>query len=182
VKADALKMSLDSAFWVWNLVGSFAYGERAHEAYPLIKAEIDKFQTSLVQQTAHMDDAATAVSNSSIARAVQMVTEFGCKTGDQMTKDWLAFWMSLFVRFRDGLTVTQSATRQCDPDLAKHDVHGCTSRASADAKELGYSDEWYSRIVKENGEHYHVPGMTAASAQDQEALSWKLLRMEKQRR
>ncbi len=27
-------------------------------------------------------------------------------TADQMTADWLAFWMRLFVRFRDGFTVS----------------------------------------------------------------------------
>ena len=35
---DALHMSLDSAFWVFNLVAHMAYGERYNEVMPVIQA------------------------------------------------------------------------------------------------------------------------------------------------
>ena len=34
--ADGFTMSLESAFWVWNLVGNVAFSERYQVAYPMV--------------------------------------------------------------------------------------------------------------------------------------------------
>ena len=189
VQSDALKMSLDSAFWVWNLVANMAYGERAKETVPLIVAEIQKYQTRFLEETAGLDAAAAKLyahgGANGAAEAVEMVTKYGCETGDQMTKDWMSFWMFLFARFRDGLTVTPGKGRQCDPDVTKHDVKDCTSRTMPSAAQSGYDEAWYARIVadSDNAEHYANPNPTDGSLTmaEEEHASWKLMRMQKQR-
>ena len=155
VDADAYTMSLDSAFWVNNLVANIAYGERYREAYPLIQAEINKYQGRFFAETKDLDARAKAIyEGGDEAGAIKLVTEYGVKTGDQMTKDWLGFWMTLFSRFRDGFTVTAPKQKVCD--LSKGEKNGCTARPVPDAATTGYSDAWYARIVADDTEHHYA--------------------------
>ena len=48
------------------------------------------------------------------AAAVTAITKFGVEVGDQLTKDWLQFWMFLFATTRDGFTTTPSTAKLCD--------------------------------------------------------------------
>ncbi len=48
------------------------------------------------------------------AGAVEAITKFGVEVGDQLTKDWLQFWMFLFATTRDGFTTTPSKATLCD--------------------------------------------------------------------
>jgi hypothetical protein len=47
-RADAGKMSLDSAFWVWNLVANLAYGERYDLTMPVIRSADQQHSNSLL--------------------------------------------------------------------------------------------------------------------------------------
>jgi hypothetical protein len=174
-------MSLDSAFWVWNLVGNMAYGERAEEAYSLIVDEINVYQGRFFKETADLDQKAANTYKTDPKAAIEMITHYSVSTGDRMTKDWLHFWMQLFSRFRDGFTVIPSTSKLCDP--TKHERRNCTSRAIPHTQSSGYNKEWYERIVadSDNEEHYHVP---TSEYEDPERLHLnqrKKLRMNKQR-
>ena len=80
---------LDSAFWVWNLVGNMAYGERAAETYPIILDKINLFQNQLLKQTTTLDAALLHQYASDPAAAVALATKQTVDMGDKMTKDWL---------------------------------------------------------------------------------------------
>ena len=192
VKSDAFHMSLDSAFWVWNLVGNMAYGERAAETYPIILDKINLFQNQLLKQTTTLDAALLRQYASDPAAAVALATKQTVDMGDKMTKDWLQVWMELFSRFRDGFTVTPSVHRQCDQNPASRAFKNCTFRADPVAATGGYSKEWYARIVADgdNAEHYANPPSKADDKNghqndhqnDHEAINeWKLLRINKMR-
>jgi hypothetical protein len=47
--ADALNPSLESAFWVWNLVSSLAYGERADDVAPMLVEKLETAQAALLR-------------------------------------------------------------------------------------------------------------------------------------
>lgn len=181
VKADAYNMNLDSAFWVWNLVGNMAYGERAEEAYSLILHKIAQYQNRFFKETAELDKKAADMYKTDPNAAIKLITEYSVNTGDKMTKEWLNFWMHLFSRFRDGFTVTPSTTKQCDP--AKHERKDCTSRADPHTLASGYSNAWYQRIVSDsdNRAHYHVPTSEYKDPERLRLNQRKKLRMNKQR-
>eukprot|EP00658_Telonema_sp_P-2_P081495 TRINITY_DN8368_c0_g2_i1.p1 TRINITY_DN8368_c0_g2~~TRINITY_DN8368_c0_g2_i1.p1 ORF type:complete len:591 (+),score=127.92 TRINITY_DN8368_c0_g2_i1:117-1889(+) len=169
---DAYHMDLNSAFWVYNLVANLAYGERYADIYPLIQVEIAKYQAKFFREIQEIDSLATSLwRNGSEAAAVEMATKYCETTGDWMTGQWRQFWMYLFARTRDGLTVLPGKLAQCSPGQTR----GCTSRYVPDTEESGYTQDWYGRIVAEDGEHYRVPAAVG------ELDEWKLRRIQKRR-
>lgn len=179
VEADAYTMSMDSAFWVYNLVANLAYGDRYAEVMPLVQAKIHYFQAHFFDATAAMDQKALAlIKEGQLAEAIELVTTFGVDTGEQMTKDWRAFWMFLFSRVRDGFTVTSPRVPQCKAGQRQ----GCTHRALPDAAATGYSKRWYAQIVADpqNAAHYAVPAEHTRDAATLKATQRKILLMDKQ--
>merc|ERR1711964_461153 len=95
------------------------------------------------KETAHMDQVAAAlVKQGKVEDAVAQLTAYSKTTGDAIVKEWLSLWQSLFFRFRDGFTVTR-------PTASAARVGGKTNYPLPNAKEVGYSKSWYTRIVKE---------------------------------
>jgi len=193
VEADAYTMSMDSAFWVWNLVANIAYGERYADVMPLVQRKIHFYQDQCLfsdnkdscradqffKTTAKIDAEAEALllNNSTASEAIELITEFGVNTGEKMTKDWRDFWMYLFVRFRDGFTITDPVKTQC---IGKQ-RRDCTSRRIPTTSETGYSGEWYARLIADgdNAAHYHVPADQLQSSAVRAANRRKILRMDK---
>lgn len=179
VDGDAYTMSMDSAFWVWNLVANLAYGERYDVVMPMVQQKIHFYQDRFFEATAQIDKQAEELfKKNSSQEAIELITRFGVERGEQMTKDWRNFWMYLFAHVRDGFTFNAPLKKQC---IGKQRV-GCTSRVLPDGIESGYSEAWYKRIVAdgENKEHYSVPDAHAdASVWSSEQR--KMLLMDKMR-
>eukprot|EP00746_Dinoflagellata_sp_MGD_P089058 gnl/MRDRNA2_/MRDRNA2_35178_c0_seq1.p1 gnl/MRDRNA2_/MRDRNA2_35178_c0~~gnl/MRDRNA2_/MRDRNA2_35178_c0_seq1.p1 ORF type:complete len:614 (-),score=114.84 gnl/MRDRNA2_/MRDRNA2_35178_c0_seq1:163-2004(-) len=179
VDSDAYTMSMDSAFWVWNLVANMAYGERYADVMPIVQNKIHFYQDQFFAATAQIDTQAEALlrQNATSAEAIALITKFGVDTGEQMTKDWRDFWMYLFVRFRDGFTVSKPVQAQCTGNQRKD----CTSRLVPEVSETGYSKKWYARIVADgdNAAHYGVPVEHFESSEARAANQRKIARMDK---
>jgi hypothetical protein len=123
--ADAYTMKLDSAFWVWNLVGNFVQSKFSHDANQLIVKEIAKYESYFLQQTASVDKVFTDLyKNGQVQEALEYVTAFGVKAGQEMTAKWLEFWMFLFSRYRDGGIVSAPPLPLCTQGRTQ----GCTAR------------------------------------------------------
>jgi len=155
--ADAYKMSMDSAFWVWNLVANVAYGERYHDVYPLIQQKIIDHEDKFFKSVAKTDTiAADLYKAGNTVAAIQAITDFTVDSGEQMTKDWRDFWMFLFSHTRDGFTTTPTTKPQCKPGSGSY--KGCTGRKIPNTAASGYDDAWYGRIVSDsdNADHYGV--------------------------
>ena len=154
--ADSWTMSLDSAFWVWNLVGNVAFAERFEEGFALILPQ------TLAEQ-ARMEAAAAALEASFVdlydpaapAAAIELATAFVEETGEDMTARWRAFWMRLFSIFRDGTVFSTPETTQCTGG----NVVNCTAKLFPVAKEEGYDEDYRTRIVhdSDNAQRYRVP-------------------------
>lgn len=166
--ADARVMNLDSAFWVWNLVANMCYGSRYNATYPIVLAEIIKYQDIFFANVAAEEKTLVTLYDTDPVAAVKQATKFVVATGDKMTSDWRNFWMSLFSRFRDGFTITAPVKRQCK---AGERVN-CTSRSIPIADAQGYNPEWYGRIIADgvNEAHYGVPATAAADERKMRAL------------
>jgi len=179
VEGDAYSMSMDSAFWVYNLVANLAYGERYDVIMPLVQEKIAYFQNRFFKATAAVDKQAETLlrKDPSSTAAIELITKFGVETGERMTVDWRNFWMYLFAHVRDGFTITAPKMKQCVGQNRKD----CTSRRIPVTTQSGYSDAWSKRIVADgdNKEHYAVPAKHAVDAHVWAANKRKALRMDK---
>ena len=180
--ADALNPSLESAFWVWNLVSSLAYGERADDVAPMLVEKLETAQAALLRDADAADARFTTMASdgddqSSIASAVTLFVE---KAADEAFHAWRDFFLTLFAATRDGFLFGAPVSRQCPPP-PQPKTPGCTSRVVPLAKEVGYDVKWRARVAAdgENAEHYAVPN---EQSNDAEVYAvWKRARMEKTR-
>ena len=112
---------------------------------------------------------------------VKMVTDYCVNTGEQMTRDWLSFWMFLFANYRDMATVLPPSARQCDLSIGQKT--DCTARTIPDFDEHvhPYSRQFYGRIIEDpiNAQHYAVPPSMGDDSQVADHAAHKLMRMAK---
>jgi dipeptidase len=134
-----MQFSFDSAFYVFNLVANWAYS-RWSVIYPDVYKLILQKEYDFQQDILNVDKVALRIYNEKGAsNAIEYVTNFSVDAGNKLVKDWLVFFGQLFVKYRDGYVITENKNElSC----------GC------DAASAAYSNNWYDRIVSENGDHY----------------------------
>lgn len=141
VTAPMMTFSMDSAFYVFNLVANWAYS-RWDLIYPEVRAEILRRESAFVSQISEVDRAAQVLlEEKGAAAAVAYVTDFSVAAGNALVKDWAAFFGQLFVKFRDGYVVTADPSEK---------TCGCKAVSAS------YPQAWFDRIVKDTGAHYAV--------------------------
>jgi dipeptidase len=154
--ADGFTMSLDSAFWVWNLIGNIAFSERYATAYPTVIARAADVQARAFAGVERTDADFVALWPVDAAAAVELATAFGESTGNGMIAEWRGFWQFLFATFRDGGLLSPSKAKQCGAG----ETANCTAKLQPESNEVGYDDAWRARIVGESPENrarYKVP-------------------------
>ena len=194
--ADALNPSLESAFWVWNLVSSLAYGERASDVAPMLLRELETRQARLLRDAAAADarflafgtrSERTSKRRENASRVAEAVTAFVEKAADEAFHEWRDVFLSLFAATRDGFAFGAPVAPRCPRPPAPR-TPGCTSRLVPSTREVGYDAQWRARVAADgdNAAHYEVPKEetfeNAEAARDAEArAAWKRARMEKKR-
>lgn len=160
--ADGFTMSLQSAFWVWNLVGNVGFSERYDQARPMIIAHADAYQASMFAAAARAEKDFLALYPVDPAAALEVITIFSELTGDNMFTEWFSFWQFLFATFRDGGILTPSTAVQCAPGQTAN----CTAKLQPNDNEVGYDMDWRGRIVSDsdNAVRYKVPSSGADQA------------------
>lgn len=137
-----MEFSLQSAFYVFNLVANWAYS-RWDAIYPDVLNMILSKEATYRNMVADMDAKAIPMFQAGDdANAIELITEFSEQIGDQLLTDWFQFFGQLFVKYRDGYVTTAA------PNVP---VCGCNTQSAK------YSDEWYDRIADETGDFYVVP-------------------------
>ena len=90
-----------AAFWVFNQVTNFAYTR-----YNLIHPEIRAKQVALEQQYVNSVQMIDAGAKEMLAQdkesAIKFITDFSCRTGNQLVDTWRDFYGYLFCKFMDG--------------------------------------------------------------------------------
>jgi len=129
----------DAAFWVFNQVSNLAY-TRYNVIHPEIRQKIDQYEMGYLKNTAEVDAKAQALYKTNPEAAVKYLTDFSCKTGDDLARDWKAFYGHLFTRFMDG-NIKQKDGNNRNPKVSQP----------------GYGEEWNRRLIKETGDKlkYH---------------------------
>lgn len=155
VPAPLLTFDMGKAFWVQNMVSNFCY-YRWQDAYPVVRAKIDKLQRTLLEHVHNLDDRALKLYQEKGAEdAVMLVTRFSVRTANIVHQQWLDFYGELFVRFRDFHIITE---KEGEPSC------GC------DAKEPGLSGAVKKRIIDETGSHYEISTNSANPFAEEELL------------
>uniref|UniRef100_A0A7S2L9Z7 Dipeptidase n=1 Tax=Leptocylindrus danicus TaxID=163516 RepID=A0A7S2L9Z7_9STRA len=139
VPSPILEFDLSKAFWVSNMVSNFAYSNWRNVA-PVLVDRIKQIETEFLQEITDIDAQALELYNTGDHfGAIDFVTEYSVNAGNRLHKKWFKFYGDLFARFRDGYELEEK-----EGELA------CGCKIS----QPGYSDEWYKRIVEEDGDHY----------------------------
>lgn len=148
VTPPLMEFSIESAFYVFNLVANFAYS-RWDLIYADVYQAILAKEKNYVQLVAEADAKAIGMFESNqAAEAVEYLTSFSFSIGDALVKDWFNFFGQLFVKYRDGYITTAAA---------QVPVCGCESNSAP------YQDAWYNRIVDDTGDLYLVPPVDEAA-------------------
>jgi len=140
VTPPMMEFSMDSAFYVFNLVANWAYS-RWDLIYPDVAQAVDALEAQYIREISDLDSQALLkVDTEGMESAIKLVTEYSVNTGNALVAQWGKFFGELFVKFRDGYVIKP------DPD---NKACGC-SAASA-----GYTQDWYDRIVRDTKDHYY---------------------------
>jgi hypothetical protein len=130
---------------VFNLVANLAYS-RWRDAAPLVVAAAQASTASFQAKLAAMDAQLAAAADP--AQVVAQATNFSAACGASLLAQWTQLFGDLFVRLRDGYTITPNpADAAC----------GCSVASS------GYEPSWYDRIAADTGDRLKEPPAAEAA-------------------
>ena len=96
-----MEFTNEAAFWLFNQVTNFAY-TRYNVIHPEVRAKQKALETQYVAFVKAADAGAQALYADDKAAAVAFLTDFSCKTGDELVADWRNFYGYLFTKYMDG--------------------------------------------------------------------------------
>lgn len=136
-----------SAFWVFSLVSNWSYSR-----YDLIHPEVEKYQKELesnfLKETKVLDNMALLAYRNNPEIAIELITRYSVKTGNDLTQQWRTFFYYLFMKYMDG-NVKVSEDRQL---LDNGNEQGIPKKPS----HPGYGEEWNRLMMQNTGERYKV--------------------------
>lgn len=144
---DINTFSLDSNFWMTNLVANQAYNR-----YDLMIDDIRKIQNGLEDRyresrTAKDKELSDAVNTGDMVRYSNLVNAEGSSIAKEATDAYRNLAVYLFVKFMDG-------------NMKKTDKNGNFIKSEYDLPIYpsfpGYDKKYYDNIVKETGDHFRV--------------------------
>ena len=96
-----MEFTNEAAFWVFNQVTNFAY-TRYNIIHPEVRAKQKALETQYVAFVKAADAGAQALYADDKAAAVAFLTDFSCRTGDELVDTWRDFYGYLFTKYMDG--------------------------------------------------------------------------------
>jgi dipeptidase len=127
-RGDHNRCSLDSAWWVWNLVSNYTY-VRWSRIFPEVKKYRIEYEQALLERQAAVEQTALKLGDGDPSAMERFLTDYSVGSAER-----------LFERWRELLTFIQ--TRHND---------GYVNDFVDRPKELGYPEAWLRRVVKEKG-------------------------------
>jgi hypothetical protein len=110
--------------------------------YPEVLATIESLENTFKEEVNQVDmEASSLLASQGPAAAVEYATQYSEKTGNNLVKRWKKYFGQMFVKFRDGYVITESA---------EDTACGCSVGSGP------YPQQWYNRIAAETGDHYKV--------------------------
>jgi dipeptidase len=133
-----MEWSDNAAFWIFNQVAHLAYMR-----YDSVIVDIQKVQQELenrfVAFTPAIDKAAQELMAVDKKMAVQFLTDYSLKQGNNTFERWKQLYQDLFMKYLDG-------------NIKYPDPPNMNPKVSWP----GYPDEWRRRVINETGDHFKV--------------------------
>ncbi|HPS27476.1 MAG TPA: dipeptidase, partial [Bacteroidales bacterium] len=138
---DMVTFNDNAAFWVFNQVSNFAY-TRYCDIIPEIRTLQKELETKYIQtEVPALDAKAAELYKVNPAQAIDLLTQYSVKTGNNLVARWKQLYGYLFTKYMDGNVKYPGKTK-----------------ASSNVDHPRYSDDWYRMIIKETGDRYKVKG------------------------
>lgn len=132
-QGDLNRFSLDSAWWIFNLVSNLTY-----DRYSRILPDVQKVQTELekgfLQAQSSIDRTATALLESSPADTVNFLTRISHASGNESVMRWRELAADILTRHNDGYI----------------------NELKGEPKGIGYNQEWLKRVAREKGDQLRI--------------------------
>ena len=130
---DFQKFSWDSAFWVFNFVSNYSYS-RYRDMIQDIKKVQGQLESNFMSMQPEIEKAALQLYRQAPELARDYLTLYSQTQAAKTVKRWRALGEDLLVKYLDGNVKGE---------------HGKVTHP-------GYPNQWYHRILQENGEHFRI--------------------------
>lgn len=132
--------SWDAAFWVFNAVANFAYSRYCDmiEDIQVVQSELED---NFAAMQPKIDKAALKLYRRSPELARDYLTEYSARQADKTVARWRELFSYLMVKYVDGNVKVDTARGHADIVRWK-------------LTQPGYPEDWYRRIVEENGDQF----------------------------
>jgi dipeptidase len=136
---NLMNFTMESAFWIFNLVSNFAY-TRYDAMYPEIVKVQDEIYIKFIDDVNNFDKKMINMLSTNQEQAIKEITKFSADAADYTQKKWTELFGYLFTKYMDGNIKTPQAT----PDGYKY--------YAPKVEQPRYPDFWYKKIVEDHGD------------------------------
>ena len=134
-----MEYSDDAAFWVFNQMTNFAY-TRTSLMIDEIQSKQDELEYGYLKEVEDVDKAASAIYAVDPNKAIEYVTDYSVKAGNNTVSTWKDFYRFMFVKYVDGNVKTAV------------DIPAGYNRMNPKVEQPGYPEKWLRAIVEDAGE------------------------------
>ena len=142
---DLYNFSWTSAFWIHNWVSNMVYN-RYELMHPDLKKVQDKLEDGFFAQQPLVESKALDLAKTSEQKAVEYLTSYSIESAQNAFIEWKKLGEFLIIKYMDGIV------RKEKNGVFERNAYGGPSSP----KRVGYSTEFYRRIVNETGDRYKV--------------------------
>ena len=144
--ADAVTFNDRNAFWVCNWVSNMVY-PRYSQMFPSLKEVRDSLEQSYFKEIPAIDKRAGELLAASEREAVEYLTEYGCRKGDEMISRWRQLAVYLIVKYND-MTVKPEKDGKFETT-----PEGLGARV----KRPGFPEATARMLIRQTGDKFAVP-------------------------
>lgn len=136
---DLMNFTMESAFWIFNMVSNFAY-TRYNAMYPEIEKVQDELHTKFIKDVENFDKKMVDVLKNDQPTAIKEITQFSIDEANYTQERWTGLFGYLFTKYMDGNIKTPREV----PEGYKY--------YAPKVEQPRYPDFWYREIVKDHGD------------------------------
>jgi len=136
---NMMTWSEDAAFWIFNQVANLAY-TRYSSVIVDVQAVQSELENKFLIYGPAIDKAAQELYQADPKLAVEFLTEYSVKQGDDTCARWRQLYQQLFLKYVDGNIKTADPPNQ-NPKV----------------EQPGYGEVWNRRVSTENGARLQIP-------------------------
>ena len=143
---DALRFSMDNAYWVCNWVSNMVY-PRYSQMFGSLKQVRDSLDASWLSRQCEVDRRAQELYASSPEQAVNYLTAYGAEKAEQMLQRWQQLAFYLIVKYNDMIVKPEQDGRLL------RTPHGLGARV----QRPGYPERYARELIRQTGDKLAVP-------------------------